>query len=165
MQLGMIGLGRMGSNMVQRLLKAGHACVVYDAHPEAAKNLAAQGAQATTSLADFAAQLKPPRAVWMMVPAAVVDSVLASLLPVLAKGDIVIDGGNSYYHDDLRRAAELKPHGIHYVDCGTSGGVWGLERGYCLMIGGEQEIVQHLDPIFRALAPGVSAAERTPRLP
>jgi 6-phosphogluconate dehydrogenase len=162
MQMGMIGLGRMGSNMVQRLLKAGHECVVYDTHPDAMKDLAAKGAQATTSLAEFAGKLKTPRAVWMMVPAAVVDSVLSSLLPVLAKGDIVIDGGNSYYHDDIRRAEDVKPRGIHYVDCGTSGGVWGLDRGYCLMIGGEKEIVEHLDPIFRALAPGVAAAARTP---
>jgi 6-phosphogluconate dehydrogenase len=148
--------------MVQRLLKAGHECVVYDNHPEAAKGLAEKGAVASDSLADFAKKLSKPRAVWMMVPAAVVDSVLASLKPVLEEGDIVIDGGNSYYHDDIRRAEELKGKGIHYVDCGTSGGVWGAERGYCLMIGGEETIVSHLDPIFKSLAPGVSSAARTP---
>ena len=162
MQLGMIGLGRMGSYMVQRLLKAGHDCVVYDAHPQAMQELAAKGATASASVQEFAGKLTAPRAVWMMVPAAVVDSVLASLLPVLAPGDIVIDGGNSYYHDDIRRAGELKEKGIHYVDCGTSGGVWGLDRGYCLMIGGEDAVVQHLDPIFQSLAPGVAAAARTP---
>jgi 6-phosphogluconate dehydrogenase len=163
MQLGMIGLGRMGSYMVQRLLKAGHECVVYDAHAEAMQALTAKGATASQSLEDFARKLKAPRAVWMMVPAAVVDSVLTSLVRVLAAGDIVIDGGNSYYHDDIRRAGELKTKGIHYVDCGTSGGVWGLERGYCLMIGGEQDVVEHLDPIFKTLAPGVGSAARTPR--
>jgi 6-phosphogluconate dehydrogenase len=163
MQLGMIGLGRMGSYMVQRLLKAGHECVVYDAHAAAMQDLAAKGAKPSQSLEDFAKKLTKPRAVWMMVPAAVVDSVLDSLEKVLEAGDIVIDGGNSYYHDDLHRAARLKPKGIHYVDCGTSGGVWGLERGYCLMIGGEDDVVQHLDPIFRTLAPGVGAAARTPK--
>jgi 6-phosphogluconate dehydrogenase len=163
MQLGMIGLGRMGSFMVQRLLKAGHECVVYDAHAEAMQPLAAKGATASQSLEDFAKKLKAPRAVWLMVPAAVVDSVLASLEKVLAPGDIIIDGGNSYYHDDIRRAGELKTKGIHYVDCGTSGGVWGLERGYCLMIGGEEDVVQHLDPIFKSLAPGVGSAPRTPK--
>ncbi len=162
MQLGMIGLGRMGSNMVQRLQKAGHQCVVYDTHPAAMQDLAAKGATASTSLADFAKKLSKPRAVWMMVPAAAVDSVLKSLTPVLEAGDIVIDGGNSYYHDDIRRAGELKPAGIHYVDCGTSGGVWGMERGYCLMIGGEEAIVSRLEPIFRSLAPGVGSAARTP---
>ncbi len=163
MQLGMIGLGRMGSFMVQRLLKAGHECVVYDAHAEAMQPLAAKGATTSQSLEDFAKKLKAPRAIWLMVPAAVVDSVLASLTKVLAAGDIVIDGGNSYYHDDIRRASELKTKGIHYVDCGTSGGVWGMDRGYCLMIGGEEDVVQHLDPIFKSLAPGVSAAPRTPK--
>jgi 6-phosphogluconate dehydrogenase len=163
MQLGMIGLGRMGSFMVQRLLKAGHECVVYDAHAEAMEALAAKGATRSQSLEDFAKKLKAPRAVWMMVPAAVVDSVLDSLTKVLAQGDIVIDGGNSYYHDDIRRAGELKTKGIHYVDCGTSGGVWGLDRGYCLMIGGEEDVVQHLDPIFKSLAPGIGSAERTPK--
>jgi 6-phosphogluconate dehydrogenase len=162
MQLGMIGLGRMGSYMVQRLLKAGHDCVVYDSHPEAMQALVDKGAHSSTSLADFIQKLSKPRALWLMIPAAVVDSVLASLTPLLEPGDIVIDGGNSYYHDDIRRAAELKTKGLHYVDCGTSGGVWGLERGYCLMIGGEEDIVTHLDPIFKALAPGVGSATRTP---
>ncbi len=162
MQLGMIGLGRMGSYMVQRLLKAGHECVVYDRHSQGMQELAGKGAEPSSSLSDFANKLGKPRAVWMMVPAAAVDSVLASLTPVLEAGDIVIDGGNSYYHDDIRRAGELKDKGIHYVDCGTSGGVWGLERGYCLMIGGEEQIVKHLDPIFKSLAPGVAAAGRTP---
>ncbi|MGB9032654.1 MAG: decarboxylating 6-phosphogluconate dehydrogenase [Acidobacteriaceae bacterium] len=162
MQIGMIGLGRMGSNMVQRLLKAGHQCVVYDSHPQAMQELVAKGAASSANLQEFAGKLTTPRAVWMMVPAAAVDSVLASLVPVLAPGDIVIDGGNSYYHDDIRRAAELKPKGIHFVDCGTSGGVWGLDRGYCLMIGGEEAIVTHLDPIFKSLAPGVASAPRTP---
>jgi 6-phosphogluconate dehydrogenase len=162
MQLGMIGLGRMGSYMVQRLLKAGHECVVYARHPQAMKELVAKGAKPSSSVADFAKKLSKPRAVWLMVPAASVDSVLDSLTPVLEPGDIVIDGGNSYYHDDIRRAGELKSKGIHYVDCGTSGGVWGLERGYCLMIGGEEAIVNRLDPIFKSLAPGIAAAARTP---
>jgi 6-phosphogluconate dehydrogenase len=162
MQLGMIGLGRMGSYMVQRLLRAGHECVIYDTHLQSMQELAGKGARSSSSLADFAKKLSKPRAVWMMVPAAAVDSVLDSLIPVLETGDIVIDGGNSYYHDDIRRATELKSKGIHYVDCGTSGGVWGLERGYCLMIGGEEQIVSHLDPIFKSLAPGVAAAVRTP---
>ncbi|MGC2617516.1 MAG: decarboxylating 6-phosphogluconate dehydrogenase [Acidobacteriaceae bacterium] len=162
MQLGMIGLGRMGSYMVQRLLKAGHECVVYDSHPEAMKDLAAKGATASESMQDFAKKLHAPRAVWMMVPAAVVDGVLTSLTAVLESGDIVIDGGNSYYHDDIRRAGELKKKGIHYVDCGTSGGVWGMDRGYCLMIGGEEAVVKQLDPIFKSLAPGVGSAARTP---
>ncbi|MFZ0198211.1 MAG: decarboxylating 6-phosphogluconate dehydrogenase [Candidatus Sulfotelmatobacter sp.] len=161
MQLGMIGLGRMGSYMVQRLLKGGHDCVVYDRHPQSMEELAAKGAKPSISIAEFAKKLSKPRAMWLMVPAAAVDSVLDSLTPVLEAGDIVIDGGNSYYHDDIRRAGELKSRGIHYVDCGTSGGVWGLERGYCLMIGGEEEIVSHLDPIFKSLAPGVAAAART----
>ena len=162
MQLGMIGLGRMGSYMVQRLMKAGHNCVVFDAHPEAMQELVSKGAASAGTLAEFAKKLSKPRAVWLMVPAAAVDSVLGSLKPVLESGDIVIDGGNSYYHDDIRRAGELKPLGINYVDCGTSGGVWGLDRGYCLMIGGEKSVVEHLDPIFKALAPGVDAAPRTP---
>ena len=162
MQLGMIGLGRMGSYMVQRLMKAGHNCVVFDAHPEAMQELVSKGAAAAGTLAEFAKKLSKPRAVWLMVPAAAVDSVLGSLKPVLESGDIVIDGGNSYYHDDIRRAGELKPLGINYVDCGTSGGVWGLDRGYCLMIGGDKSVVEHLDPIFKALAPGVDAAPRTP---
>jgi len=162
MQLGMIGLGRMGSNMVQRLLKAGHTCVVYDTHPQAMQDLASKGAATSSSLEDFAKKLTAPRAVWLMVPAAAVDSILNSLSAVLEPGDIIIDGGNSYYHDDIRRAAELRQKGLHYVDCGTSGGVWGLDRGYCLMIGGEEDVVQHLDPIFKSLAPGVASAGRTP---
>jgi 6-phosphogluconate dehydrogenase len=162
MQLGMIGLGRMGSNMVLRLLKHRQECVVYDVHPDAAAPLVKEGATAAASLDEFVAKLKPPRAIWMMVPAAVVDSTIEQLSGRIEKGDILIDGGNSYYHDDLRRSAELKPRGIHYVDVGTSGGVWGRERGYCLMIGGEAEVVRHLDPIFAALAPGVDAAPRTP---
>ena len=161
MQLGMIGLGRMGANMAIRLMKAGHECVVYDSHPEPVQALVMQGAKGSTSLTEFVKSLSKPRAVWLMVPAAAVDSVLSSLTPLLEPGDILIDGGNSYYHDDIRRAAELKKAGLHYADVGVSGGVWGLERGYCQMIGGEPEIVQHLDPIFRALAPGVAAAPRT----
>jgi 6-phosphogluconate dehydrogenase len=162
MQLGMVGLGRMGSFMVQRLLKAGHDCVVYDTHPKAMQDLVEKGAKSSASLAEFAKKLSKPRAVWMMVPAAAVDSVLSALTSVLEPGDIVIDGGNSYYHDDIRRAGELKAKGLHYVDCGTSGGVWGLDRGYCLMIGGEDAIVNRLDPIFKSLAPGVATAPRTP---
>ena len=162
MELGMIGLGRMGTNMVRRLLRAGHQCVVYDLHPEAAQALAKDGAVGTTSLEDFAKKLKSPRTVWMMVPAAVVDPTLKTLVPLLERDDVVIDGGNSYYHDDIRRAAELKPKGIHYVDVGTSGGVWGAERGYCLMIGGDETVVRRIDPIFAALAPSIDAAPRTP---
>jgi 6-phosphogluconate dehydrogenase len=160
MELGLIGLGRMGANMARRLMRAGHRCVVYDVFPASVQALAGEGAAGTTSLADFVAQLQTPRAIWLMVPAGVVDSTLAELVPLLAAGDIVIDGGNSYYHDDLRRAAELKARDLHYVDVGTSGGIWGLERGYCLMIGGEAEVVERLDPIFAALAPGVGAAPR-----
>jgi 6-phosphogluconate dehydrogenase len=162
MQLGMIGLGRMGGNMVRRLMKAGHQCVVYDVHPPAVKALAAEGATGSDSLAAFVKALRPPRTVWLMVPAALVDQTISELSSHLASGDIVIDGGNSYYHDDIRRAAELKPRGMHYVDVGTSGGVFGLERGYCLMIGGEPAIVQHLDPIFATLSPGKDAAALTP---
>ncbi|HVC93393.1 MAG TPA: decarboxylating 6-phosphogluconate dehydrogenase [Pirellulales bacterium] len=162
MELGMIGLGRMGTNMVRRLLKAGHHCVVYDIHPEAAQALAKEKAVGATSLAEFAQKLSKPRAVWMMVPAAAVDQTLKALVPLLERGDVVIDGGNSYYHDDISRAAELNPKGIHYVDVGTSGGVWGAERGYCLMIGGDAAVVQRLDPVFAALAPPVEAAPRTP---
>jgi 6-phosphogluconate dehydrogenase len=162
MELGMIGLGRMGANMVERLMKAGHHCVVYDAHASAVEQLTAKGAKGTTNLSDFVKLLSKPRAVWLMLPAAAVDPVLHSLLPLFESGDIVIEGGNSYYHDDIRRAAELKTKGLHYVDVGVSGGVWGLERGYCHMVGGEDAIVQHLDPIFRSLAPGVQAAPRTP---
>lgn len=162
MELGMIGLGRMGTNMVRRLLRAGHQCVVYDIHPEAAEALIQEGATAATTLDDFAQKLKKPRSVWMMVPAAVVDPTLKTLIPFLESDDVVIDGGNSYYHDDIRRATELKSSGIHYVDVGTSGGVWGSERGYCLMIGGDESVVLRLDPIFAALAPGIEAAPRTP---
>jgi 6-phosphogluconate dehydrogenase len=162
MQLGMIGLGRMGGNMVVRLVKAGHECVVYDSHPPVVKELVDKGAKGSTSLQEFVQKLSKPRAVWLMVPAAVVDPVLSSLTPLLQPGDIVIDGGNSYYHDDIRRAGELMAKGLHYVDVGVSGGIWGLERGYCQMIGGEDTIVQQLDPIFKALAPGVGAAPRTP---
>src|SRR5438034_9437236 len=162
MELGMIGLGRMGTNMVRRLLKASQRCIVYDIHPEPVQALGKEGGVGTTSLEDFVQKLAKPRAVWMMLPAAVVDPTLAVLVPLLEKDDVVIDGGNSYYHDDIRRAAELKSKGIHYVDVGTSGGVWGLERGYCLMIGGEDEVVKHLDPIFATLAPGANVASRTP---
>jgi 6-phosphogluconate dehydrogenase len=162
MQLGMIGLGRMGANMVRRLMRAGHDTVVYDLYPGAVQILSNEGATGTSSLADFVRALSAPRAIWMMVPAGVVDATLKDLVPLLEAGDIVIDGGNSYYHDDLRRAGELKQKGVHYLDVGTSGGVWGLERGFCLMIGGEEDIVKHLDPIFASLAPGIDAAPRTP---
>jgi 6-phosphogluconate dehydrogenase len=161
MQLGMIGLGRMGGNMVRRLMRAGHECVVYDVHPSAVKALADEGAKGTDSLAGFVNSLRQPRTVWLMVPAALVDQTIADLSPHLVLGDTVIDGGNSYYHDDIRRAAELSARGLHYIDVGTSGGVFGLERGYCLMIGGEREQVARLDPIFAALAPGLDAAPRT----
>jgi 6-phosphogluconate dehydrogenase len=162
MQLGMIGLGRMGANMVRRVRKAGHDCVVYDVHAEAVQALAREGATGAASLAAFVKALARPRAIWLMVPAAVVDETLRALLPLLEADDVVIDGGNSHYHDDIRRAGELKPRGVHYVDVGTSGGVWGLERGFCLMIGGEAETVKRLDPIFAALAPGLGIAPRTP---
>jgi 6-phosphogluconate dehydrogenase len=162
MQLGMIGLGRMGANMVRRLMKGGHECVAFDMTPASVQALAKEGASGAGSIDDFIAQLKQPRAIWLMVPAAVVDSTLALLVPKLAKDDIVIDGGNSYYIDDIRRAEELKKKNIHYVDVGTSGGVWGLERGYCMMIGGENEVVQRLDPIFKTLAPGIGNIDRTP---
>jgi 6-phosphogluconate dehydrogenase len=158
----MIGLGRMGANMVRRLLRAAHACVVYDIHPEAAQWLVKEGATGAASLEDFVGRLHRPRNVWMMVPSAVVDATLAALVPLLDREDTVIDGGNSYYHDDLRRAAELRGKGIYCVDVGTSGGVWGLERGYCLMIGGDEAPVRRLDPIFSALAPGMGAVARTP---
>jgi 6-phosphogluconate dehydrogenase len=162
MQLGMIGLGRMGGNMVERLIAAGHDLVVYDNHADAVQNLVAKGATGTTSLSDFIAKLAKPRAIWMMLPAAIVDTILDQVAAHLEADDIVIDGGNSYYHDDLRRAHALKAKNIHYVDVGVSGGVWGKERGYCHMIGGEDDIVAHLDPIFQSLAPGVGSAERTP---
>jgi 6-phosphogluconate dehydrogenase len=159
----MVGLGRMGSNMVRRLIRKGHRGVVYDRSPEAVNNLVKENAIGASALADLAGKLEKPRAVWLMVPAAVVDKMIADLLPVLESGDILIDGGNSYYVDDIRRAKELAAKKIHYVDVGTSGGVWGLERGYCMMIGGEPEIVKHLDPIFAALAPGRgSEIPRTP---
>jgi 6-phosphogluconate dehydrogenase len=161
MQIGMIGLGRMGINMVGRLLKAGNECVVFDQRAGAIRELQSQGANGATSLEDFIARLSKPRAIWLMIPAAAVDGLLSELLPLLEKDDVVIDGGNSYYHDDIRRSAELSSKGVHYVDVGTSGGVAGRERGYCLMIGGEKEIVQRLDPIFAALAPGIGAAPRT----
>ncbi|HEY6003918.1 MAG TPA: decarboxylating 6-phosphogluconate dehydrogenase [Anaeromyxobacter sp.] len=162
MQLGMIGLGRMGGNMVRRLVRAGHDCVVFDASREAVVALAKEGAAGAASLDDFAAKLARPRAVWIMVPAAVVDRTLADLAPRLSEGDAVVDGGNSYYVDDIRRARELAARGIRYLDVGTSGGVFGLERGYCQMIGGEAEAVKRLEPIFAALAPPVESAPRTP---
>jgi 6-phosphogluconate dehydrogenase len=162
MQIGMIGLGRMGANMVRRLLKGGHQCVVFDRSPQAVKELVQEKAAASSSLRDLVAKLEKPRALWLMVPAAVVDKTIAELLPNLDAEDILIDGGNSYYVDDLRRAKELAAKRIHYVDVGTSGGVWGLERGYCMMIGGEKEVVHHLDPIFSTLAPGAGDAPRTP---
>lgn len=162
MQIGMIGLGRMGANMVRRLLRGGHECVVNDRNPEAVKTLEAEGAAGAASLDGFIAGLKPPRAIWLMIPAALVDTIIHQLLEVVEPGDIIIDGGNSYYIDDIRRARELKAKGIHYVDVGTSGGVWGLERGYCQMIGGEKDVVTHLDPIFKTLAPGRDAVAATP---
>jgi 6-phosphogluconate dehydrogenase len=162
MQLGMIGLGRMGANMVRRLLKGGHRCVVFNRSPQAVNELVQEKAVGSASLHDLVTKLEKPRAVWLMVPAAAVDKTIADLLPHLEAGDILIDGGNSYYVDDIRRAKELAPKRIHYVDVGTSGGVWGLERGYCMMIGGEQDVVQHLDPIFSTLAPGAGDVPRTP---
>ncbi|MEX2254613.1 MAG: decarboxylating 6-phosphogluconate dehydrogenase [Acidimicrobiia bacterium] len=162
MQLGMIGLGRMGANLVRRLMRDGHDCVVYDHGADAVKTLADEGATGAATLEEFVGALSKPRAMWIMIPAAAVDSTLDELVPLLDKDDIVIDGGNSYYHDDLRRAHSLKEQGIHYVDVGTSGGVFGLDRGFCLMIGGEDSVVQHLDPIFATIAPGVDTAPRTP---
>jgi 6-phosphogluconate dehydrogenase len=162
MQLGMIGLGRMGANMVRRLLKGGHQCVAFDMSPKAVEDLVREKAVGASSLADFVKKLEKPRAIWLMVPAAVTDKTIADLLPQLEAGDIVIDGGNSYYIDDIRRAKELAPKNIHYVDVGTSGGVWGLERGYCMMIGGENAVVKQLDPIFATLAPGSGTIPRTP---
>jgi len=165
MQIGMVGLGRMGANMARRLLKGGHQCVAFDMSPKAVEELAREKAVGATSLQDLVSKLQKPRAVWMMVPAGVVDRTIADLLPHLEKGDILIDGGNSYYIDDIRRARALTPKGIHYVDVGTSGGVWGLERGYCQMIGGEEAVVKHLAPIFSTLAPGIASAARTPGRP
>ena len=162
MQLGMIGLGRMGANMVRRLMRAGHTCVVYDRNQDAVKELAADGATGAASLQEFVQKLDLPRAIWLMVPAGVVDSSLSELAPLLTKGDVVIDGGNSYYVDDIRRAKALREKGLDYVDVGTSGGVWGLERGYCMMIGGPDTQVTRLDPIFKTLAPGIGDIARTP---
>jgi 6-phosphogluconate dehydrogenase len=162
MQLGMIGLGRMGANMVRRLMHGGHECVVWDQDKANVERLQGEGATGAATLDHLLKTLQPPRAVWLMIPAAAVDGTLADLSPRMASGDIIIDGGNSYYIDDIRRAKELSPKGLHYVDVGTSGGVWGLERGFCQMIGGQAEIVQHLDPIFKTLAPGRGNADRTP---
>jgi 6-phosphogluconate dehydrogenase len=165
MQLGMIGLGRMGANMVRRLIRNGHQCVVFDRSEQAVDELVKENAVGATSLADLAKNLQKPRALWLMVPAAVVDKTIADLLPLLEAGDVLIDGGNSYYVDDIRRAKELAPKKIYYVDVGTSGGVWGLERGYCMMIGGDNDVVQRLDPIFATLAPGIGEIPRTPDRP
>jgi 6-phosphogluconate dehydrogenase len=162
MQIGLIGLGRMGANMARRLLKSGHQCVVFDRSPKTVQELVEEKAVGSSSLSDFVKKLTKPRAVWLMVPAAVVDKTIADLLPHLEAEDILIDGGNSYYIDDIRRAKELATKGIHYVDVGTSGGIWGLERGYCMMIGGEEKIVKQLDPIFATLAPGLGDIPRTP---
>jgi 6-phosphogluconate dehydrogenase len=162
MQLGMIGLGRMGANMVRRLMRGGHDCVAFARSADSVRQLVGEGAAGAASLDELAAKLKPPRAIWLMVPAAAVDGTIADLAPRMAKGDILIDGGNSYYIDDIRRAKELTARGVHYVDVGTSGGVWGLERGYCMMIGGETEVVGRLDPIFKTLAPGRGDVPRTP---
>src|ERR1039458_3027491 len=162
MQLGMVGLGRMGANMVRRLMKAGHTCTVFDMSPKSVEELAKDGAVGSSSIKDFVSKLQKPRAIWLMIPAAVVDSTIAEIVPFLEAGDILIDGGNSYYIDDIRRAKELAPKGILYVDVGTSGGVWGLERGYCMMIGGPDAAVQHLDPIFKTIAPGIGDIPRTP---
>ena len=162
MQLGMIGLGRMGGNMVRRLLKGGHQCVVHDGSANAVAELVKEKAVGTTSIADFVKKLVKPRVIWLMVPTGAVDSVIADLLPHLEAGDILIDGGNSYYIDDIRRAKELKSGNVHFIDVGTSGGVWGLERGYCMMIGGDADIVKHLDPLLATLAPGRGNIERTP---
>ena len=162
MQLGMIGLGRMGANLVRRLMRDGHQCVAFDRNADAVKQLAAEGATGAITLEELVSKLEQPRAVWIMVPASVVQATIEGLKPLLAPGDVVIDGGNSYYRDDIDRAADLKALGIHYVDCGTSGGVWGLERGYCLMIGGDDDAVARLDPIFKTIAPGAGSAEPTP---
>jgi 6-phosphogluconate dehydrogenase len=162
MQIGMIGLGRMGANMVRRLVRGGHQCVVYDANQSSVQALAREGASGATSLDDFVSKLQKPRTVWLMIPAAIVDKMIGEISPKLTDGDTLIDGGNSYYVDDIRRAKELAPRGIHYADVGTSGGIWGLERGYCLMIGGPEATVKRLDPIFKTLAPGRGTIERTP---
>ena len=162
MQIGMIGLGRMGANMVRRLIKNEHQCVVFDHLPASVKDLAKDKAVGASSLVDLVKQLAKPRVIWLMLPAAVVDKTIAELLPLIETGDTLIDGGNSYYIDDIRRAKELSTKGIHYVDVGTSGGVWGMERGYCMMIGGDSSVVQRLDPIFATLAPGIGNVERTP---
>jgi 6-phosphogluconate dehydrogenase len=162
MEVGMVGLGRMGTNMVRRLRLAGHRCVVYDIDQDAVQTLTKEGSIGATSIEDLASQLKAPRTIWMMVPAAVVDPTLKTLIPFLKQGDVIIDGGNSYYQDDIRRSRELKAKCIHYIDAGTSGGVWGSERGYCLMIGGDEDIVHRCEPIFAALAPAIEEAPRTP---
>src|SRR5262245_19488803 len=162
MQLGMVGLGRMGANMARRLIRGGHDCVVFDMSKKAVEALVAEKATGAADFKDLVNKLEKPRAIWLMVPAGVVDETISRIAPLLDSGDILIDGGNSYYIDDLRRAKELAPAGIHYVDVGTSGGVWGLERGYCMMIGGETQVVEHLDPIFRTLAPGAGDISRTP---
>ncbi|MCB1486459.1 MAG: decarboxylating 6-phosphogluconate dehydrogenase [Bauldia sp.] len=162
MQLGMIGLGRMGANMVRRLMRDGHECVVFDVSPDAVKQLVGEGAIGATSMEDFVAKLTKPRAAWMMVPAGVVEETLGQLSGLMEKGDMIVDGGNSYYRDDIDRAKRLAPSGVHYVDVGTSGGVWGLERGFCQMIGGPDEAVQHLDAVFASLAPKIDSAPRTP---
>jgi 6-phosphogluconate dehydrogenase len=162
MQLGMIGLGRMGANLVRRLMRDGHRCVVYDVNADVVKGLASEGATGADSLQDFVQKLDTPRALWLMLPAALVDQTLDQLVPLLQADDAVIDGGNSYYRDDITRAKRLASDNIHYVDCGTSGGVWGLDRGYCLMIGGEDKVVQRLDPIFKTIAPGEGSAAPTP---
>src|SRR5450631_3783024 len=162
MQLGMVGLGRMGANMVRRLINGGHECVVFDRSQQAVADLVKDKATGSSSVEDFVAKLAKPRAIWLMIPAAFVDDTIAEIVPHLDAGDILIDGGNSYYIDDIRRAKELSAKGIHYCDVGTSGGVWGLERGYCQMIGGENDIVKHLDPILKSLAPGIGTIDRTP---
>jgi 6-phosphogluconate dehydrogenase len=164
MQIGMVGLGRMGANLARRLLKGGHRCVVFNRSPKPVEELVKEKAIGAADLPDLASKQEKPRAIWLMVPAAAVDNIIADLVPHLESGDILIDGGNSYYVDDIRRAKELAPKGIHYVDVGTSGGIWGLERGYCMMIGGEAGVVKHLDPIFKSLAPGPGDIPRTPGL-
>lgn len=162
MQLGMVGLGRMGANLVRRLMRDGHRCVVYDVDPNAVKALEAEGATGASSLKDLVAKMDQPRAIWLMLPAAIVDKIIDELIPLLDADDVLIDGGNSYYRDDITRAKHLAEKKIHYVDCGTSGGVWGLDRGYCLMIGGETEVVKRLDPIFKTISPGRGDVGRTP---